>query len=304
MSTALLNESNKTPLAVDEDGTIPIVLITPGKGSSGYYSEEVIKEHCATAWPAGTHSYINHLQPGEVRDPEKLLGHLTEDAHWDEEKGAAVSRLKPRKSRREFVEEVAPLLGLSISARGDYRLGEMDGEETRIIESLLPDIQNTVDLVSYAGRGGYIESLYESAISSTHVESSAGTGKEGNENMALEEKVEALTSTVADLVSLITAKEAAEAAAVAEAETKTADAAKAVDATRAVEAADVSESLKTTLIEGIKEGNYEVKARLDEAVALKETVKAEFLAEQAALGMTASGSKQNLSESTTVKGWN
>ena len=303
MSTKLLNESNKTPLAVAEDGSIPVVLITPGKGSSGYYTEEMIKQYCAEAWPAGTHSYINHLKPGEIRDPEKLLGHLTEDAHWDDEKQAAVSRLMPRKSRREFVEEVAPLLGLSISAQGTGKLGEIDGEDTYIVESLLPDIQNTVDLVSYAGRGGYIESLLESAIHGNPSETSAGNGKEGNENMALEEKVEALTSTVAELVSLITAKEAAAAAAVAEADTKTADAAKAVDATRAVEAAQVPEAVKATLIEGIKNGDYEVKARLDEAVALRESVKAEVLAEQAALGMTASGSNKDLSESTSVKGW-
>lgn len=297
----LLTESSASPIEVDNDGTIPVVLITPGKGSSGYYTEDLIKRDAASAWPAGSHSYINHLQEGEVRDPQKLIGILTEDAHWDEDKHAAVSRMKPLKHWDEFVREVAPHTGLSISAMGDGKLGEMDGEQVFIVESLAPSIQNTIDLVSFAGRGGYIESLLESAVASTHVETSAGDKEKETKTMALEDKVESLISTVEALVSTITATEAARVAGAAGADEKAADAVKAIDATKAVESAEISASAKAKLIEGIKKGSYDVAPLIEEAKAEKAALREELLQEQAALGATAGGASGPTD--LTVKGW-
>lgn len=298
----LLTESSTSAVKVDEDGTIPIVLITPGKGTSGYYTEELIKRDAATAWPAGSHSYINHLREGEVRNPEKLIGTLTEDAHWDEEKGGAVSRMKPLKHWREFVDEVAPHTGLSISAMGSGKLGEVDGEEVYIVESLDPSIQNTIDLVSFAGRGGYVESLLESAHASTHVETSAGAEKrEGNQNMALEEQVATLISTVESLVTEITTEREARRVAEAEATGNAANAEKAVEATQAIESAEIPDSVKTSLIESVKKGDYDVQPKIAEAVSFMTEARAAVLAENAALGAT--GSSNSDSTDLTVKGW-
>lgn len=297
----LLTESSISAVQVDEDGTIPIVLITPGKGTSGYYTEDLIKRDAASAWPAGSHSYINHLQAGEVRNPEKLIGTLTEDAHWSDEKGGAVSRLRPLKHWREFVDEVAPHTGLSISAMGDGKLGEMDGEEVFIVESLSPSIQNTIDLVSFAGRGGYVESLLESAHASTHVETSAGDKEKETKTMADEAKLDQLISTVEALVTTITAERDARIAEAAGADTKTADAVKAVDATKAVESADITASAKAKLIEGIKAGTYDVAPLIEAAKTEKAALLAEVLQEQAALGATA-GSGSGPAD-LTVKGW-
>lgn len=299
----LLTESSTSPVVVEADGTIPVVLITPGKGSSGYYTEDLIKAFCADAWPAGSHSYVNHLKEGEVRDPQKLIGTLTEDAHWDEEKQAAVSRLKPLKHWDEFVREVAPHTGLSISARGDGKMGEIDGEPVYIVESLEPSIQNTIDLVSYAGRGGYIESLLESAVASTHVESSAGAEeRKGNQNMALEEQVATLISTVESLVTEITTERNARQVAEAEATGKVADAAKAVEATQAIEAAEIPASVKTSLIESVKTGNYDVKPEIERAMSYMTEARAAVEAQNVALGAT--GSSSFTESDLTVKGWN
>jgi hypothetical protein len=64
-------------------------LITPGWGSSGYYSPQVI-EAAATAqvFPAGLHMYLDHPSASEDRDrPERSVRHLAavleEDGAWD-----------------------------------------------------------------------------------------------------------------------------------------------------------------------------------------------------------------------------
>jgi hypothetical protein len=64
---------------------------------------------------------------------------------------------------KEFVEAVAPHTGLSIYAMGE---GEYNENGELVVESLTPHTQNSVDLVSYAGRPGskLADKLYEAAI--------------------------------------------------------------------------------------------------------------------------------------------
>ena len=53
------------------DGTTrrKIQIITPGWGSSGYYSAEVLQEAAANkVIPAGTHMYLNHASESERTD--------------------------------------------------------------------------------------------------------------------------------------------------------------------------------------------------------------------------------------------
>lgn len=314
MATKVLTESSSTPLVVEEDGTIEVVLITPGQGSSGYYSEEMIKSFASETWPKGSHSYVNHLEQGEKRTPEKLIGVLTEDAHWSDEKNGAVSRLKPMKHWEEFVREVAPYTGLSITARGTGRVDTIDGKETYVVESLEPNIMNTVDLVSYAGRGGYfaesLETLYESAIKeSTQGNPADGTNEQKvQENMALEEKVETLISTVESLVTAMAASETARKSAEEANATEAANATKAAEATRAVESADLPDSVKAKLHESIAAGDYDVTPKLEEALAIRaelhESLKKEFT-ESASFGSLSSKTDAEAASllSEDVKGW-
>ena len=138
------------------------VLITPGKGSSGTYSEEVLKSTGPSAFPAGTHSYIDHSADG-TRNPRDLFGVLSEDAYYEDGIGL-VGTLEVMPHYAEFANAVAPHTGLSIYASAD-KSKNSDGEWT--VESLIPDRMNSVDLVSYAGRGGELaERLLESARSS------------------------------------------------------------------------------------------------------------------------------------------
>lgn len=164
--TKLLKETTATPLA--KTGNLwKAVCITPGKGSSGTYSEELLREFGPTAFPKGTHSYVDHPSSSEPgRSPKNLMGVLAEDAHYEDGVGV-VANLEILPHWKDFVEAVAPHTGLSIYAMGD---SDLDGNVT-ILEAA---VDNSVDLVSYAGRGGALATkLYESAVSHSEPKDSA-----------------------------------------------------------------------------------------------------------------------------------
>lgn len=297
-------ESVGGKLRASDDGTFPIALITPGQGSSGYYREEVIRAHAPEAFPAGTHVYLDHLKEGETRSPERLLGHLTEETVVDED-GTAHNRFKPLKKHREWIEEIAPLVGFSVSVVGTAVEGEIDGRKTAIVESLEPHVTNTVDIVSYAGRGGkFLESFVEEANQKerTQSETSAGT-TEGNESMT-EEQIAALGAAIAAaLAPKFEALEAAVAPASEETVAPEADRAEAIAATLAVESADISKETKERLIEGIKAGNYDIEGEIAHEKALRESIRAE-LVETMGAGVGASALNEGLGEDDyKVKGW-
>jgi hypothetical protein len=300
----LLTESRTGGLTKNPDGTYNVVLISPGRGSSGYYSEELLREYGAVAFPAGTHSYLDHLGENENRSASKLLGVYPEAAHYEEGVGL-VSKFRPMKHWADFVEEVAPYTGLSIYAQGEGVEEDMDGESVYVVKELLPNIMNTVDLVSYAGRGGhFVESLIESALANKETE---------NNNMALEDEVRNLVAVITPLVSELStareelkqAKEAADASAVDATEAS----AKAVEAAREVETAELPEKVKESLRAQIDAGNYNVKPAIESAVAIREAVLAEAKVEEkdplaGFLGESYIGTTTSTSNEITVGGWN
>lgn len=258
------------------DGSYPIVLITPGQGTSGYYHEEIIRDYAPGAFPKGTHVYLDHLKEGETRSPEKLLGTLTEETTVNAD-GEAVNRFKPLSKHAEWIEEVKPFVGFSVAVAGEGRPGEVNGRQTLIVESLTPMITNTVDLVSYAGRGGrFLESFLDEANAlqeeRTQPDPQVGSRKD-NEDMAIsEEAITALAESVTALVAKLT-EQAPEAP-------KAEDAAEerfaAIEAVRAVESADISDATKARLREGIKAGNYDVTEAIQAEVTLREELRAEL----------------------------
>lgn len=178
--TTLLTEASAAPVK-ENDGVWKAVLITPGKGSSGIYTESMLKEYGPKVFVKGTHSYVDHpTHEGEIRSPKNLMGVLAEDAHYEDGIGL-VGRINVFKHWRAFAEEVAPHTGLSIYAMGEGSLND-DGE--MVIESLIPDRQASVDMVSYAGRpgSGLAEKLYESAIAA-FVENGTATAETETEIM-------------------------------------------------------------------------------------------------------------------------
>lgn len=287
-------------LEAAKDGSYPVVLISPGQGSSGYYHEEVIREYAPEAFPKGTHVYLDHLKEGETRSVERLLGTLIEDTVVDES-GQAINRFKPLSKHAEWIEEVRGAVGLSVSVRGTGREDVIDGRKTVVVESLEPHVTNTVDLVSYAGRGGrFLESYLEDANQEdnrTRTEPSAGN-TEGTEVMELtDEQIGKIATAV--VAQLPQAETPSEPQTVADPE----DRAAAVEATVKVESAEISASLKAKLIEGIKAGDYDVDQRIADDIALREEIRTE-LTESLGAGAGASALNESAKDDTyEIEGW-
>jgi alkylhydroperoxidase family enzyme len=155
--------------AVRADGTIPIKIIAPGWGSSGFYPADVLERDGPKVFTKGLHSYWNHPSASEERDrPERdlrdLAGVLTEDAHWDANGPAGpglYSQARVAEQYRSTVADLAPYIGMSIRAYGKAREGEADGRKGNVISELAS--ARSVDFVTAAGAGGKILELFEAA---------------------------------------------------------------------------------------------------------------------------------------------
>ena len=309
MSTLTFHESRSDAFDDASDGSYPVVLLTPGQGATAYYPEEVVRRDAPAAFPKGTHVYLNHLQKGETRSPEKILGTLVADTTIRDADGAAVNRFLPVKRWAPLVEDVHKIAGLSINAAGSASVKVMNGKATRVAESIDYEKTNSVDLVSYAGRegSGFTESydaLYQEAmnafIENVQPEPSAsGPLKEG---LKMEPEVEAkfteLATSVTALTTLVESLVPKAPAGPAEFDVE-ADRASLVEVMQAIESAEVPASVKTRLTESVKAGNYEVAPAIAEAIALREEIKTSFIESGHVLGATGAQG----AEPVTVKGW-
>lgn len=145
-------------------------MISPGKGSSGYYSPEVIAES-VDLFKAGTHMNLDHpSQTERFERPEgslrNLVGVLESDGQVMPD-GSIEADVKIMPTWREFIKEAAPYIGVSIN--GDGSITESANGE-RIIESLTAI--NSVDFVTKPGRDGRVLSILESASPEKNSQSS------------------------------------------------------------------------------------------------------------------------------------
>lgn len=160
--SAPVAEAGKTP-------KLKIQLITPGWGSSGYYSAEVLEAAAkAGAWPAGTQMFLNHADALEretrpERSVKDLAAALSETAYWDG--SAVVAEADPIGAGRIYATDKAFLesVGVSVSSMAEVEQGEAEGRKGWIVKEIYPDTFNTVDFVTKAGRGGRVLQLIESA---------------------------------------------------------------------------------------------------------------------------------------------
>lgn len=155
--------------ALRPDGTLKLKLISPGWGSKGYYSPDVLKRDGPKAWPTGTHMYWNHpTEAEEALRPERDLRDLAAVTVTDPvfmENGPSGPGLyadaKVFGDYQKPVEDMAPHIGVSIRAAGMAKFGEAEGKSGNIVEAITQG--RSVDFVTKAGRGGEILQLFESA---------------------------------------------------------------------------------------------------------------------------------------------
>ncbi|PKN91099.1 MAG: hypothetical protein CVU44_21010 [Chloroflexi bacterium HGW-Chloroflexi-6] len=155
--------------AVRRDGTIPIKVIQPGWGSSGYYPAEVLERDGPRVFAKGLHMYWDHpTQREEAERPERelddLAAVLTSDAYWQENgpKGPGLyADALVMEHYRNKVNDLAPHIGVSIRAFGTAKQGEAEGKQGPVVDALTAG--RSVDFVTAAGAGGEIITMFESA---------------------------------------------------------------------------------------------------------------------------------------------
>lgn len=149
-----------------ESGRFPIQVITPGQGSSGYYTPAVC-EAAASLVQRGTPMYLDHpRESDQFERPERSLRDLaavfTEAGHWDPERQAVIAEAQVFAPYREVITEMAPYIGVSVLADGKIVEGALPGGgRGKVVESI--DRIQSVDFVTKAGRGGKVLALLESA---------------------------------------------------------------------------------------------------------------------------------------------
>jgi hypothetical protein len=149
----------------DTRDRILVTLATPGWGSSGYYSPQVLEAAAGDqVFPAGTPCHVDHPRRSDdvelpERSVETMAAVLAEDARWDAATGELVAEAKlfPHKA---WLADMAGSIGMSIIADADVREAEVEGRSGRVIERLVQG--RSVDFVTKAGRGGRF-SVAESA---------------------------------------------------------------------------------------------------------------------------------------------
>lgn len=143
-----------------------VKIIKAGWGSSGYYGSGMLQEFGPRTFRAGTKVYMNHPSATESsdrpeRDVHQLAGKLISDAVFQEDGLFADVEFYSHYS--PIIREMAGDVGLSIRATGSVSIGEAEGREGPIVESLSEDDPMTsVDVVTVAGAGGKFISLLES----------------------------------------------------------------------------------------------------------------------------------------------
>ena len=157
--------------AVADDNTIDLKLISPGWGSSGHYSAEVLKRDGPAAFPVGTQMFLDHPTESQKRErPEGSVKDLaaaiaTEPVY--KESGPAGPGLYAKAAvipeYKGLIDALAPHIGVSIRSPGSVAEGEAEGRRGRIVTSLRNSpLHSAVDFVTKAGRGGQVLALMES----------------------------------------------------------------------------------------------------------------------------------------------
>lgn len=161
-------------------GTVPIKIIAPGWGSSGYYAPDVLERDGPTVFPSGTHMYLDHPTIEEDRmRPERsvkdLAAVLVSDPvyHAEHKDGPGLySQAQVFEPFRTAIGELAPYIGVSIRAHGTASDGEAEGRAGPVVERLTDGL--SVDFVTAAGAGGRVLEIVESARRRTVSEAAAG----------------------------------------------------------------------------------------------------------------------------------
>lgn len=172
-------------------------LIASGVSLNGkYYSAEMLESTGSAAFPVGTLVHADHQTWGEAYDrPEKsvktIIGAIASEPIVDTVEGVEglYANVEFTEEWAPKVEQIAPLVGLSISAQyiADETVERDDGVET--VAALVPFPTNSVDLVTVPGARGKLLHAIESF--------NANSTKTVGSKVMTSEEIEALATALA-----------------------------------------------------------------------------------------------------------
>jgi hypothetical protein len=151
-------------------GTIEVHIIRPGRGSSGYYTENVLREACThDVYPAGMLMHWDHPTRQQEKDqPARITGTIAaalveaaeyrDESHpgaWDGPGPYALAEVRPK--FREDLKWLSGKIGVShYINEGEWKDALCpDGKKGRLITKLVASPFNSVDFVTIPGAGGH-----------------------------------------------------------------------------------------------------------------------------------------------------
>lgn len=192
--TTKLNEAASL-YSADSKNKWRVKVIESGWGSSGYYPADMLQKYGPQVFKEGTKVFMNHPSASEAtdrpeRDVHQLAGKLVSNSYFRE--GALYADVEFYSHYAPIIKEMADDIGLSIHAMGNSYMGEAEGRQGPIVESLLEDPMTSVDVVTVAGAGGKFVALLESYRNNDNVtDLVAESNTEGNEMSISKEEFEA-----------------------------------------------------------------------------------------------------------------
>ena len=290
-------------------------IINVGPGSSGFYTEEALKTSGAAAFPAGTkinadHQGFNALMENPSGSVTTLIGALVTDPVFaeatDSEPAGLDADVEFSQEWAPFVEQFAPILGLSIQGSG---YGEnMTETGLPIIEGFIPSPLNTVDLVTVPGAGGRLRELAESYtgpmpafITENHARIGDAETNHGKDDGMTPEEITKLTEALVAAVAASVEKLKESLVPAPVADPVVTDAPEVSEVVEALVAAGLPKSARAKVLEQVKSG-----AKVDEAITaekayITELTEALGKADEAPTGTVRGTTK--VTEDFTLGGW-
>lgn len=275
-------------------------IIQVGQGSSGIYTEQMLRQYGPAAFPKNTKVYFNHATDEEewqrpAGDVKNIAGVLHTDPVFEED--GLYAEIRFTEAALPIVSELHEVIGLSINAGGW-------SDEDGVVQEIVPSRLNSVDLVTEPGAGGrlieLIESFRESGKMDTINGEPAGSSKKSERKPMNEQEIKALAEALAEAIKPeFTALTEALAPKPVE-KTEDEDTVDFAAVTESALAADLGKSSRERVVKAVREG-----AKVEDAIASEKSLKEEFLAE-AKTNDVATGNVKTAGDSTftgSISGW-
>ena len=276
-------------------------IIQVGQGSSGIYTEQMLRQYGPAAFPKNTKVYFNHQTDDEewqrpAGDVKNIAGVLHSDPVFEGD--GLYAEVRFTEAALPIVNELHEVIGLSINAGGW-------SDEDGVVQEIVPSRLNSVDLVTEPGAGGrlieLIESFRESARLDTINDEPDGSSKKSERKPMNEQEIKALAEALAAAIKPeFTALTEALAPKPPVEDDKDEDTVDFAAVTESALAADLGKSSRERVVKAVREG-----AKVEDAITAEKALKEEFLAE-AKTNEVASGNVKTAGDTSftgSISGW-